>query len=209
MCRLPWVGQSATDNFDRWTQFALILLGEPDLPLWTNRPEPLVAQHPPTLTLGTGSFAVNVQAGGSPVDSARVTLWALSQDYKSGYTNPSGQVNLPFDPETTGTFLLTAGRRNHRPYETTVPVGPAGPFVYAQGVSIDDDNAGGAWERRWAGTSARRMAHRPQEPGGATATQVSATLTVEAGRSVRWDLHRRTHLFDIQPGQCSRAAATW
>ncbi len=183
--RLPWVDQSEIDNPDRWTQFVLILLGDPDLPLWTNRPEPLAAQHPATYTLGSGTFTTTVRAGGSPVDSARVTLWAPAQDYKSDFTPPSGMVTMPFDPETPGTFLVTATRRNYLPYQADVPVtASATPYLYVQSVGIGDDNAGGSvgngdglvnpGETVWLDASLHNT-------GLASASNVSATLVCENG----------------------------
>ncbi len=185
MSRLPWVAGSESDNPDRWTQFALILLGDPDLPLWTNRPQQLAGQHLAAMTLGTGSFTTTVNAGGAPVNAARVTLWAEGEDYKSGLTGTGGDVTLPFDPETTGQFLITATRRNYLPYQGTATVNAsATPFLFVDGVEVDDDNAGGSvgngdgltnpGETVWLRAALRNTGLSP-------ATGITATLVCENG----------------------------
>ncbi len=183
--RLPWVNQSHNDSPDRWTQFALILLGDPDLPLWTNRPEPLVAEHPDTLALGTGVVVTTVRAGGSPVAAATVTLWAPGQDYKKGQTAVNGISALPFDPEAPGLAQVTAARRNYLPYTATMQiVASTPPFLYVQDVNVDDDLSGGSvgnddgqtnpGETVWLDAFLRNT-------GLAAATNVTATLVCEYG----------------------------
>ena len=207
MSRLPFVGGSQTENPDRYTQFALILLGDPELPLWTNRPHPLTAEHAANLILNTGSFAVTVRSGGSPVDSANVTLWAPGQDYQSAFTEPNGMVTVPFDPETTGTFVLTTTRRNYIPFETTVPVvSSSAPFLYIHSLAIDDDNEGGSAGNDDGMVNAGEtvmLSLALRNSGQSTATSVAADLTVESGAQHIQILSGATSYSNIPPGEVS------
>ena len=185
MCRLPWVSSSNTDNADRWTQFALILLGDPDLPLWTHRPEPLVGQHAATLTLGTGTYPVTALTDGTPVPGARVTLWASGQDHQTGLTGPVGSVNLPFDPETEGTFLTTITARNRLPYlGQAQTVAGGAPFLSIFATVLDDDAVDGTigngdGEAGAGETVGIQVILR--NSGQSAATGVTGTLQVESG----------------------------
>ncbi len=102
LSRLPFVALSEEDNGYRWTAFALTLLGDPEVDLATRNQLPLSVAHPPTYTLGSGTYTATVTSSGAPVSGARVTLWKSGQAYARGTTGPNGVVTLPFTPETPG-----------------------------------------------------------------------------------------------------------
>ena len=69
-----------------------------------------------------------------------MALLATGQDYQTATTGPTGAVTVPFDPESTGTFLATITRANRRIYVAQVAVtAGTGPFLSIQGTTLDDD----------------------------------------------------------------------
>jgi hypothetical protein len=204
MCRLPWVAPSGAENFDRWTQLALILLGDPALPLWTHRPTPLDASHATQLTLGQGSFTVTaLNQVADPVPDARVTLWALAHDYKTGLTDLNGEVTLAFEPESLGTFQTTVTRRNFLPYESSVEtVSPVEPFVYIQGVSVADTGgqAIGNGDGQVDGGETVEVTIGIRNSGGGGATGITAELVAETGAEHLEILSGPVAYPDLDPG---------
>lgn len=123
LCKIPLISLADGDYPDRWTQLTFILFGDPSLRFRTRLSSPLFASSPPTFVMGDAGYTVNVTTtGGAPVESAVVAVYKVGDDLKAGYTNASGQVTLPFAPDNTGSFLVTATKRNYTPYQGTANV---------------------------------------------------------------------------------------
>jgi hypothetical protein len=112
-----------------------IILGDPALQMWTDKPEALQVTHP--VSVNTGSQAVTVWVKdhqGAPLNGALVCAWKGAEVYEYGYTMVGGGVNLAVNPTTTGTMLLTVTARNGLPYEGTIQV-TAGDVTPPQAIS--------------------------------------------------------------------------
>lgn len=101
-----------------------MIMGDPEHDIFTTT-GPLVhlsATYPSQV--GVGSFAVNVTAGGSPVNNALVGLCQGSTVLASGRTNSSGAVTLSI-PEVPGSeeVTLTVTAHNLYPMQVMVPTG--------------------------------------------------------------------------------------
>jgi hypothetical protein len=106
-----------SSNIERHCVWTFILQGEPAMPLWTDTPTSMTATHPGSLPLGSSSFMVYVESGGSPVISAYVCLWKEGEVYLTGTTNASGNVTFSPSPSSSGTMYVTATKKNYLPYE--------------------------------------------------------------------------------------------
>jgi hypothetical protein len=115
------------------------LLGEPEMPIWTDEPGNLAVIHPSTLPIGTSSFPVHVEDSTThtPVNQAYVCLWKANEIYLTGYTNASGDVTLYPSPTTMGNVDVTVTAHNFLPYEGTAVVENTGPIWYVS-TSGDD-----------------------------------------------------------------------
>src|SRR6185369_16537338 len=145
MQKIPFVGFSNFDNVQRWEQNTVLLLGDPQIELWTVQPVALTVTAPSSITLADTSVTVTVFRGGTPCQGAQVCVMKLGEDYRVGSANSSGQVTLPFRPQTLGAASLTVTFPNWLPYRATITVGGAAtPAVVtrAQDRTIDDGGAG-------------------------------------------------------------------
>ncbi len=101
-----------------------MIMGEPEHDIFTTT-GPLVhlsASHPSQVSVG--SFAVTVNAAGSPVNNALVGLCQGSTVLASGRTNSSGQVTLNIPSVPTGDDVtLTVTAHNLYPMQVMVPTG--------------------------------------------------------------------------------------
>ncbi|MBU0639442.1 MAG: hypothetical protein KKB50_11305 [Planctomycetes bacterium] len=111
------------DTTERYIYTELTLLGEPELPIWTDDPQTLTVTHDPTLTEGQyTAFPVQVYDGGSPLQYATVCLWKDGDVYEVQLTNYSGMATFWFSPSSTGTMYVTVTAQNFLPYEDQAEV---------------------------------------------------------------------------------------
>jgi hypothetical protein len=119
-----------------------VLLGDPELPLWTDKPGPLAATHDSAIPLGPYTLNVHVTRDGSPMAGALVCAMMDTSVYVYGTSNAQGDVSLSFTTLHIGTMSLTATARNCLPRENSVQVFAGNlPYLSLRRSLIDD--AGG------------------------------------------------------------------
>ncbi len=142
--KLPFVAFSFYDGVNRWTQLTLLELGDPELRMYNGSWRTLAVNGPGSFVLGDSLVNVHVESGGSPVPNARVTLYKAGDDFRTALTNASGDVQLTFRPDSTGSFKLTVTAYNAKPFQASLNVtGAAAAVISDAAVSVDDDNVGG------------------------------------------------------------------
>jgi hypothetical protein len=181
LCKIPFVPLSLQDNTHRWTQFTQIFLGDPSMTIFTEPPADLSVTHAPTTPLGAGTYTVSVLSNAVPVDSARVCLHKANDEYVVGFTDPSGQVVLPFVPDSTGTFLVTVVADNYVPYlgQATVTA-PVTPYLYAADQLIVDNGSAssvGNGDGKIDAGETISLSLPVRNRGGATGAGITATVT--------------------------------
>ena len=134
-----FVGESRSDPYMRYVMYDLNLLGDPELPLWTDTPEAITVTAPASLDTTPQVFAVNVMNGAAPLAGAKVCLWKEGEVYVVGETDGSGNASLAVDAMTPGTLLLTVTAPNMLPYLGQATVGvphlaPPSELVAAEGT---------------------------------------------------------------------------
>lgn len=114
-------------NLKKHCEWTFSLLGDPAMPLWTDTPESLDVTHPGTLPVGSSSFAVHVESGGSNVSGAYVCLWKQGDVYLTGSTNSSGNVTFNPSPASVGIMYVTVTKHNYLPHEGSAQATSGGP----------------------------------------------------------------------------------
>jgi hypothetical protein len=179
--KLPFISSSNNDGINRWTQMALLLLGDPELRIYTGLPATLSVTHAASIPLSDTAVTVHVTVGGTPLAGARVSAYKAGDDYRVGTTNASGDLVLPFRPDGIGNFLLTVTSFNARPYLATVAISPTGsPVLGDLAPTLDDDNASGTHGNSNATIDAGETVDiriPVRNNGGATATLVNGVLS--------------------------------
>ncbi|MEO0156781.1 MAG: C25 family cysteine peptidase, partial [candidate division WOR-3 bacterium] len=121
-CWVPYADSGNQYDYTRWCLYELNLIGDPELPLWTNIPANLTVNYPAVIQIGNQNVLVTVTGGGSPVNNALVCLQKGTETYAYGYTNSSGQVTLNVAPTSPGTMNITVTAKNYYPFEGTIQV---------------------------------------------------------------------------------------
>ena len=119
----------------RYLHWGLILLGEPEMPIWTDDPAIPSVTHPVIFTTGA-LFPVHVEAGGEDVSIALVCLWKDGEVYLRDYTDFNGDVVFTPLPASVGSLYVTVTKQNILPYEGVVEVlifSPPDPAWMAEG----------------------------------------------------------------------------
>jgi hypothetical protein len=134
-----FIPYSREKNVYRWHQYQLNLLGDPEMPVWTDIPETLVVSYPQSIPLGSSHILITVKDKNSdmPIKDALVCLMKGSESYAPGYTDASGSIFLDATPSTLGDCDLTVTAHNYIVVETTIPV-ISGSYVNYLGWIIND-----------------------------------------------------------------------
>ncbi len=179
--KLPMLINSDTDNAYRWMEQSVLLLGDPELHMWTGTPRTLTVSAPATFSLSDTSIAVTVSVQGQPLKGARVTAYKANDAYRSVTTDVTGLARLSFRIDSLGTIALTVTGYDCRPYQATINVTSASAAVLGDGpVAIDDDAVGGtSGDADGIPDAGETIDLRVPivNSGGTAATGVSATLS--------------------------------
>ena len=134
--KLAYIGWSQEDgNGMRWLQYALTLLGDPELSVWTDLPRHFTINYPPALAADRlQELRIQVLEGSEPVEGASVCV--LKGDdglYNLSTTDTSGNVSFWVVPGE-GAVTITVTKHNYIPTEVAIPViaGTGGPNVVIQ-----------------------------------------------------------------------------
>jgi hypothetical protein len=127
------------NSTERYIFTELNLLGDPELPIWTENPQSLTTSHDATIPMNGSYFTVHVESSGSDVSGATVCIWKDGDFHEVGTTNYNGDATIYVDPASTGTFYVTATKHNYLPEESTAEVSmTGGPDVMIDMVPYDD-----------------------------------------------------------------------
>ncbi|MCK4403680.1 MAG: hypothetical protein KAW02_01195 [candidate division Zixibacteria bacterium] len=115
---------SHSNNSERHCEWTFNLLGEPEMPIWTDEPDSFAVIHPFWHPPEPSSFSVHVEDANTyaPVDSVYVCLWKEGEVYLTGYTNAFGDITFDPSPSTEGTMYVTVTKQNYIPYQQEVDV---------------------------------------------------------------------------------------
>jgi hypothetical protein len=128
-------------NVYRWHQYEVNLMGDPEMPVWTDLPQALTVTAPYLVARGRSRYVVSVLVSGRPVHGAQVCLWEPGVVYCRALTDEAGVAALDLDASAASRMVLTVAARNCCPYEMDVTVG--GSHVNFAGLRVDDSAGNG------------------------------------------------------------------
>ena len=107
----------------RYIFITLTLLGDPELPIWTDDPIAFdEVQYTDPIATGEQTFKVTVTTNGTSISNARVTLYKENEIYEHGLTDDNGKISFDINPTTPGVMNITVTKHNYLPWEETVTV---------------------------------------------------------------------------------------
>jgi hypothetical protein len=135
--KIQFAAEADQENDFRWSEFCLILLGDPEMPLWTDTPQNLVVDFADTVTTGSNQFWVTVNQV-SPVQDVVVCLMKGDEVYARGTAGSDGYISFSITPASVGTLYVTATKPDFYPFEGYSIVQSDMPYVTCKDKSIDD-----------------------------------------------------------------------
>jgi hypothetical protein len=139
--KASYISRSRQENVYRWHQYQLNLLGEPEVPVWTNTPVTLSVAHPETLQNGLEATIVVRDGSNLPVKDALICIQNGTSLYERGYTNEAGAFSTTISMAAPGMATITVTAQNFLPFIDSVYTKTTGPYLAYKDHSIDD-NAG-------------------------------------------------------------------
>ncbi len=140
--KASYIAQSREENVYRWHQYDINLIGDPEMPIWTDTPRILALGYPPMIPAGACQVRINVGSDSQPLGNALVCLQKGAEVYARGFTTVGGDVLLDVTPATTGKMTLTVTAQNHFPAQADILVGDSLAYVNISGYTIDDSSGG-------------------------------------------------------------------
>jgi hypothetical protein len=173
-----FIPRTQQENVYRWCMYEINLLGEPEMPIWTDTPAYLSVEYSDTVPEGTSLFTITVfkaDGGITPVSGALVCVMKSGEIYQRGLTDAGGQIAFNISPSSAGEIYLTVTAHNFIPYQDSARVISNGVYVIHQSHSIDDATGGNGD----GGVNPGEIIHMPlslKNYGSSSATNVNATL---------------------------------
>ncbi|WP_460597397.1 C25 family cysteine peptidase [Geomonas sp. Red276] len=107
---------------NKWSNVALNLLGDPEMPLWIGDPKTLAVTHPSKVTRSDQHVLVKVaQSGGGAVADA-VVSFAMGDWVVSATTDATGEADLHIDPPAKGAMEVVVTATDYVPYFGSIQV---------------------------------------------------------------------------------------
>ena len=128
LSKAHYAPRSRAANVYRWHQYQLNLLGDPEMPIWTDLPTELTVSIPESVCVGTSRLPVTVTSDG-PVVGALVCVSKDGEVYERHYTGFEGKASLDISPTTPGFLTLTVTAVDHLPFIDSIAVHSTGPYV--------------------------------------------------------------------------------
>ncbi|MCF7885145.1 MAG: T9SS type A sorting domain-containing protein [Candidatus Marinimicrobia bacterium] len=125
-----YIPLSQQENVYRWCQYELNLLGDPEMPVWTDLPSDFSIHHPEELSVGQNSIKITVEGRNGMIEDALVCLMQNNGIYKSGYTTSSGQIRFDANINNMDTVLLTITKPNFQPFQEKIPISMDQNYIY-------------------------------------------------------------------------------
>lgn len=118
--KAKYIPDSQSDGPKRWLQYAINLLGDPELPIWTDTPESFSVLKPSHIPAEQQTLVINVSGSGS-VEDAVVCIQKGDEIYEVSKTDGSGEVEFTIDPGV-GKLNVTITKKNYLVYEEEIDV---------------------------------------------------------------------------------------
>ena len=144
LAKAYYVPYARQENVYRWCMYEINLLGDPEMPVWTDIPDTLTVQYPLSVTTGNSRIPITVTSDGAPVKNALVCFMQGNDVYHYGKTGDTGQIIFGISPSNPAEKLsLTVTAANFLPYESSIDIISESAYVICSNYEIDDSQGNG------------------------------------------------------------------
>jgi hypothetical protein len=130
--------RSQQENVYRWHQYQLTLLGDPEMPLWTQTPRSLRVEHPQQIPSDSSLVTVLATEDDRAVVGALVCLMGDDGIYHRATTDLFGKASFTISPGASESLSVTVTATNFLPYEGQIMAFSGGPHLAIHGVDVQE-----------------------------------------------------------------------
>ncbi len=119
LSRLIYLGYLNYEGPSRIIVYSTLVLGDPEMPIWTEKPSYFTVQSQDTVMNGQSRFMVRVidKNNAMPVANASVVLYKNGVVYLGSQTDASGNASFPRNFLASDSVHLTISKHNYKPEE--------------------------------------------------------------------------------------------
>ncbi|NOX90151.1 MAG: T9SS type A sorting domain-containing protein [Calditrichaeota bacterium] len=119
LSRLPYLGYLNFEGPSRIIVYSTLVLGDPEMPIWTNRVQNFKIEDQIVTKNGKRWLNVTVlnDSTDSPIPQTTVVLYKKDQLYRIQRTSETGVSSFDLTNVNTDSVFLTISTRNYRPFE--------------------------------------------------------------------------------------------
>lgn len=120
------------------TMYQSLLVGEPELQVWTRIPQPLTVNYPAAAFFNI-PFPISVANAQGPLEGVLVCYSDSIGHYARGYTNANGEVLLDPQISIPVNGKITITHHNYLPHQGSIEIlPPQGPYILAEQFVVVD-----------------------------------------------------------------------
>lgn len=139
LAKAKYVPYAQQENVYRWCMYQINLLGDPEMPIWTDVPGNLTVRCAETIPAEQSRLTITVLDGQQPLANALVCLMNTADVYLAAFTDYSGQVHFNVSTGNPSQPLdLTVTAHNFLPLEKSIQVNAQTAYLAAEEVIIND-----------------------------------------------------------------------
>jgi hypothetical protein len=132
------------ENVYRWCMYQLNLLGDPEMPLWTDIPKQLSVEYPASINIGNSQMTISVNHEKLPIEDARVCILQDESVYQVQTTNSEGQAVFNITTDNASEYIqITVTAPNFLSCEDSIAVRSEKPYLACTGVYLNDEAGNG------------------------------------------------------------------
>ncbi len=140
LSKAVFVAFAQDENVYRWNEYQLNLLGDPEMPMWTDEPPMLYVSLPESVMAGGQQVCFTVDDGSGCVRDARVCITNGDDVYEVATTDVSGKATLWVSTSSSDSLEVTVAAFNHRAFRKRIPVVSNGVLLGLTDFSVIDSD---------------------------------------------------------------------
>lgn len=133
-----FISFAGDENVYRWNEYQLNLLGDPEMPVWTDDPADLYVTVPGSIMGSGDEVTVVVEDDQGLVEDALVCLMNDDDVYLKGMTDLAGTIVFSVSTSSPDSLRLTVSAPNHSYHQEMIPVVTEGVLLAWTEVDILD-----------------------------------------------------------------------
>jgi hypothetical protein len=140
--KIVFVSFAGDENVYRWNEYQVNLLGDPEMPVWTDEPAAMYVTAPGSVMGSGDEVTVVVEDDQGVVEDALVCLMNGDDVYRHGLTDLAGTVAFTVSTSSPDSLRLTVTAPNHAHHESMIPVVTEGVMLkWSEAAVLDDGDA--------------------------------------------------------------------